>query len=99
MEPFERYKNSITNGNIWIYFLKLAKENPLPKDKAGSLVFEKFGFLPNKFISQRVLTKLERNGYLESKKFQGEKSYLITKKGQEELNKMKEFCQNLLQNL
>lgn len=99
MEPLERFQNSITNNNIWIYVLSLAIENPLPKNKAESLIFEKFGFLPNKFTCQRVLGKLEKGGYLERKKFQGEKSYVATKIGKKELEKMKISCQNLLQKL
>ena len=99
MEPLERFKNSTTNSNIWIYVLSLAKENPLPKNKAESLIFEKFGFLPSKFTCQRVLGRLEKSGYLERKKFQGEKSYIATKMGKKELEKMKNFCQSLLQKL
>jgi DNA-binding PadR family transcriptional regulator len=99
MEPFERFKNSSTNGNIWIYVLSLAEEKPLPKRKAESLIFEKFGFLPSKFTCQRVLGRLEKGKYIESRKYQGEKAYTITKKGRKELQKMKEFCQNLLQKL
>ncbi len=59
MEPFERFKNLITNGNLWIYVLILAKDNHLPKSRVESLIFEKFGFLPNKLITQIVLKKLE----------------------------------------
>jgi DNA-binding PadR family transcriptional regulator len=99
MLPFQRFKNTITNGNIWIYVLALAKENPLPKRKTESLIFEKFGFLPGKIITQVVLRKLENGGYLKSKKFHGEKSYVITNKGIKELGEMKEFSQSLIRKI
>lgn len=99
MTPFERFKNSLTGSNLWIYILSLAKENHLPKSKVESLIFEKFGFLPGKITPQIVLRKLENSGYLQSKKFYGEKSYITTKKGKEELEKMKKFSNNLLKKL
>jgi DNA-binding PadR family transcriptional regulator len=99
MEPFERFKNLSTNGNIWIYILSLSKEGPLPKSKVRSLVFEKFGFLPARFITSQVLRKLENNSYINSQKFKGEKSYIITRKGSQELEKVKDLCQNILKKL
>ncbi len=93
MEPFERFKNSITNGNLWIYILALAKENHLPQNKVESLIFEKFGFLPNKITAKIVIKKLEKQGYIKPEKYRGEKSFRITQKGEAELNKMKEFSQ------
>lgn len=99
MTPFERFKNSITFGNLWIYILALAKENHLLKSKVESLIFEKFGFLPNKITTQIVIKKLENKNYLKSEKFHGEKSFRITKKGEEELEKMKSLCQDLLKKI
>ncbi len=99
MEPFERFKNSITNGNLWIYVLALAKENNLPKSKIESLVFEKFGFLPNKLITQIVLKKLENKNYIKKSKFHGEKSYLITDKGKKELQKLKDFYKEIIEKI
>lgn len=97
MPPFERFKNLLTTGNIWIYILVLSKENPLPKNRVEGLIFEKFGFLPGKIITQVVLKKLENNDYIKSKKFQGEKSYIATEKGKKELQRMQNFYQNLIQ--
>jgi len=99
MLPFQRFKNTITNGNLWIYILALAKENHLQKSKVESLIFEKFGFLPNKITVQIVLKKLENQEYLKKEKYHGEKSFRITKKGEEELKKMKDFSQDLLKKI
>lgn len=99
MTPLERFKNSITNGNLWIYILALAKENHLPKSKVESLIFEKFGFLPNKLTTKIVIKKLEQKKYIKPEKFHGEKSFRITKNGEIELEKMKSFCENLLKKI
>ena len=64
MEPFERFKKLISLKNLWIYIISLAKEKEIPEKEVRSLIFEKFGFLPDSFTLKRVLFQLKRKQYL-----------------------------------
>jgi DNA-binding PadR family transcriptional regulator len=99
MEPFERFKKLNTEGNLWIYILSLGKEREVPNDEVGRLIFENFGFLPGNFLIRRVLFRLRRQEYISSEKFMGKRAFKTTKKGREELEKMKKFCQELLEKI
>lgn len=99
MEPFERFKKLNTEGNLWIYLLALAKEEPVCDDEAGKLIFEKFGFLPGNLLLKRVLFRLRRQGYVSSEKFKGKKAFLTNEEGKKELEKIKSFYQELLQKI
>lgn len=93
MEPFERFKKTNTEGNLWIYILSLGKEREIANDEVRRLIFEKFGFLPGRILTPRVLYRLERQGYIKKEKYQGKRAFRTTKKGIAELKKMKTFCQ------
>lgn len=99
MTPFERFKKLTTEGNLWIYLLVLAKEEPVCEDEVRKLIFEKFGFLPANLLIKRVLFRLKRQGYAISQKYKGKKAFLTTEEGERELEKMKSFCQELLQKI
>lgn len=96
MEPFKRFKKSNTENNIWIYILYLGKEREIANDEVRKLIFEKFGFLPGKLITSRVLFSLRNQGYIKKEKFKGKPAFSTTKKGMEELEKMKGFFKELI---
>jgi len=98
MELFERFKKLNTEGNLWIYILSLGKEATC-EEEAGKLIFEKFGFLPGAILTKSVLFRLKRKGYIRSEKYKGKRAFVRTEKGERELEKMKEFCKELLQKL
>ncbi len=97
MEPFQRFKKSNTEGNLWIYVLSLAKETEICDEDVSRLIFEKFGFLPSGLLVKRVLFLLRRGEYIKTEKYQGKKAYSTTEKGIAELESTKEFYQDLLQ--
>jgi len=100
MEPFERFKKLNTEGNLWIYILSLGKnKEEICDEDVRRLVFEKFGFLPDTLLVNRVLYRLRRGGYIKTEKFQGKKAYSTTDEGKKELEKMRNFCQELLQKI
>ncbi|MBC7074128.1 hypothetical protein H5T58_01945 [Candidatus Parcubacteria bacterium] len=99
MTPFERFKKTNTEGNLWIYVLSLAKEELICDEKVKSLIFEKFGFLPPNFLLKRVLFRLRQQGYLVTEKHKGKKAFRATEKGKEELEKAKSLCQEILQKI
>ncbi len=96
MEPFSRFKNNTTGGNLWIYVLLLGAENEIVIEEVRRLVFEKFDFLPNEITTKTVLFRLQNSGYIEKMKFQGRGAYKTTQKGMQELAKMKKFAQELV---
>jgi len=99
MKPFERFKKLNTEGNLWVYIMSTAKEKEICEDGIQRLIFEKFGFLPGSFLTRRVLYRLKREGYLSSERYKGKPAVLATEKGKEELEKMKNFSQKLIEEL
>ena len=99
MEPFKRFKKSNIENNLWIYILTLGKEREITNQEIGNLIFEKFGFLPGKLLTTRVLYRLRSQGYIKKEKFKGKSAFSTTKKGIKELEKMKSFSKELLKKL
>jgi len=99
MEPIKRFTNSVSEGNLWIYVLSLAKEVEIQEETISRLIFEKFGFLPNELMIKTVLFRLKKDGYVSKEKLAGKKSYKTTEKGLKELDSMKSYCSNLIQKL
>jgi DNA-binding PadR family transcriptional regulator len=99
MEPIKRFTSLVTEGNIWIYIISLAKEEEVKESEVTRLIFEKFGFLPNEFLVKTILYRLRKDGYISKEKLKGERAYKATEKGLKELDQMKYFCSNLIQKL
>ena len=97
MLPFQRFKKLNTEGNLWIYILILGKEEEICDEDARRLIFEKFGFLPGNLLVKKVLYRLRRQGYIKTEKYKGKKAYSTTKEGIAELEKTRNFFQELLQ--
>ena len=100
MEPFERFKQLNTEGNLWIYILTLGNQKEeIPDENVKRLVFENFGFLPSGLLVATVLYRLRREGYIKSERFKGKKAFTTTEKGVKEFEKMKNFSKELLDKL
>lgn len=99
MKPFERFKKLNTEGNLWIYILSLGKEETICDEEVRKLIFEKFGFLPSNLLLKMVLFKLRKQGFIATEKLKGKKAYKTTPDGLKELEKMKKFCQELMQKI
>jgi len=99
MEPSERFKKLNTEGNLWIYILSLGKEEEVCDEDVRRLIFEKFGFLPGNFLLKTVLYRLRRQGYIKTERYKGKRAYSTTDEGKKELEKMRNFCQELLQKI
>lgn len=99
MEPFQRFQKLNTEGNLWIYILSLGKEEEVRDEEVRKLTFEKFGFLPGNLLIKSVLYRLRRQGYIKTERFKGKRAYKITELGKKELEKMRNFCQELLQKI
>jgi DNA-binding PadR family transcriptional regulator len=96
MLPFDRLKKSNTIDNLWLYILSLAKKGPIYAYKAKKDIEKNFGFKTGMVSAYRVLYRLEVNGFVKSEKVDRKRIYKITKKGEEELKKAKEFYRRLI---
>lgn len=99
MTPFERFKKLNTSGNLWIYILYLGKKEEIPDNDVRRLIFENFGFLPGNLLIKRVLYRLRRQGYIRAERYMGRRAFKTTKEGIAELEKMREFSQELLERI
>jgi len=99
MTPFERFKKLNTEGNLWIYILLLAREEEVNTQDITRLIFERFGFLPGELFLRGVLFRLRNKGYISSERFKGRRAYKTTKKGLEELEKVKFFCKEMTEKI
>lgn len=99
MQPFERFKKLNTEGNLWIYILSFGKEEEICDKDVRRLIFERFGFLPGNLLIKRVLFRLRRQGHIKTERYMGKRAFRTTKEGIMELEKMKEFCQELLEKI
>lgn len=99
MLPFERLQKLNTRGNLWIYILSLLKTREIYGWEIRSLVDKKFNFKPGLITPYRVLYRLEKDGFVKSKMEDRRRIYEITKKGKTELEKAKDFYQQLLKKI
>ena len=75
------------------------KEKPDHGWDFPSVIEKRFGFRPGKITPYRVLYTLELEGFVESKQIERRRVYTITKKGLEELEKVKDFYNNIVRAL
>ena len=99
MEPINRFIETVTRGNLWIYILSLGIEREIQDKEVSGLIFDKFGFLPSELLIKTILFRLKSQGYIKTEKYKGEKAFSTTDNGKEELRKMKKFTEELLQKL
>ncbi|MDD4358637.1 MAG: PadR family transcriptional regulator [Candidatus Pacebacteria bacterium] len=99
MDPFLRLTKYNTKGNLWIYILSILKEKPTHGWDFPSAIEEKYGFRPGKITPYRVLYSLELEGLVESKQEDRRRMYSITEKGIKELEKVKDFYNNIVRGL
>ena len=99
MLPFERLQKSNTIENLWIYILSLLKEKELYGWEIPKLIEKNFNFKPGKITPYRVLYRLEKAGFVKSKMRERRRTYQITEKGKEELEKAKDFYQQIFKKI
>jgi len=96
MLPFERLRKSNTKENLWIYILSLLKERGLYGWEIRSLIEKNFNFRPGLITPYRVLYRLQADGFVKSELKERRRIYKITRKGEEELKKAKNFYREIL---
>jgi len=94
--PFERFKNSMTADNLWIYILILLKKKDMYPYEIQKEVENNFSFSPGNMTAYIVLKRLKSDSFIRITKIIKDKGpkktyYAITDKGQKELGKAKAF--------
>ena len=96
MLPSERLQKLNTTGNLWIYILSLLKKREIYGWEIRSLIEKNFNFRPGLITPYRVLYRLEADGFVKSELKERRRVYKITKNGEEELKKAKNFYRQIL---
>lgn len=96
MLPIERLQKSNTIENLWMYILYLLNERKIYGWEIPKLIENEFSFKPGKITPYRVLYRLEKEGFVKSKINERRRIYEITEKGKKELEKAKNFYQEIL---
>jgi len=96
MLPFDHLQKSNTKENLWIYILSLLKKREIYGWEIRSLIEKNFNFRPGLITPYRVLYRLENDGFVKSELKERRRVYKITKKGEEELKKAKNFYRQIL---
>lgn len=99
MLPLERLKKLNTIDNLWLYILFLLKKKEIYAWEIPTIIEENFGFKPGRITPYRVLYRLEKNGFVKSEAKERRRIYKITARGKKELEKAKDFYQQLLNKL
>jgi len=100
VSPFLRFRNSMTNDNLWVYILTLLKDGNLYAYEIRNKVVKRFHFSPGNMTAYIVLKKLQAGGYVRkasSSKGGGPERtyYAVTKKGLDELKKAADFYRQM----
>lgn len=85
MRPYERLKEKIEKGNLWLFVLSILKKGRMNGRDMRELIRKKFGFVYGNVTAYKVLYLLESESYVKSKKEGKFVFYEIAKKGLAEL--------------
>jgi len=96
MLPFERVKKSNTIDNLWLYILSSLKKKEIYGWEIPKLIEKSFDFKPGRITPYRALYRLEEDGFVKSEIKERRRIYKITKKGELELEKAKNFYREIL---
>ena len=100
MLPFDHLRKLNTRDNLWLYILwLLEKKEFLYGWEIPSFIEKEFSFKPGKITPYRVLYRLEKGGFVKSKKVNRRRIYTITEKGEEELKKGKFFYKMMVEKI
>lgn len=90
-DPVERLREKVQKENLWIFILRLLKGGKKYGSEIRGKVKERFGFWIGNVTAYKVLYLLEKDGYVEAEKEGRKKYYTITGKGEEQLEKARDF--------
>ena len=83
--PLKRLMELNTKECLWIYILRILKDNPAHAYLIRREIEKRFGFRPGTVTAYKVLYLLKRKGYVEKTKTGRRVVYRITRLGRDEL--------------
>jgi len=98
-EPVERLKEKVLKENLWIFLFKLLAQQDEYAYELRKKINREFGFWTGRVTGYRVLYLLNKGGYVESYSKGRRKYYKLTDKGQEQLEKAKNFLEKIHKSL
>lgn len=96
MTPYERLQKSNTKENLWIYILAMLKKQSHYAWDLHTLIEKEFGFRPGNITPYRVLYRLEAQGFVVSELVDRRRIYKVTRTGENELEKVKNFYSEII---
>ena len=102
---YSRLVRKMTKENLWLYILRLLREEAMYGYGIRRLIEERFGFKPGRVTSYRVLYALRMDGYVKvesqepSEEGPSRKYYIITARGENLFKKAEGFLTNICDKL
>jgi len=97
--PLRRLKELNTTDCLWIYILRILRDDPSHAYTIRQEIKSRYGFLPGIMTAYKVLYLLHRKGYV-SRKVRGRRRvYSLTPRGKRELEKAREFYKQMASTL
>lgn len=97
IKAVERLKRKITIENLWIYIIKILKEEqPLKAYEVKKRLVKKYGIKPATVTVYVILYKMLKDNLIETVKVSGETMYKPTEKGVQALEEAKKILREVL---
>lgn len=88
---YERLRNSITKGNLWLYILSVLEDGAATPSEIRESVRREFGVSAAAITFYSVLYRLSREGMVKKSSAAFRSAYEATARGKEELEKARKL--------
>ena len=92
--PLNRLKKLNTRDCLWLYVLRILKDEPMHAYHIRSEIEKRYGFKPGNVTSYKVIYLLNRSGFVTKKEEERKIIYEITERGQNALKEAIDFYQD-----
>ena len=91
MQPLDRLKKLNTTDCLWIYVLRILRDEPMHAYQIRNEITKRYGFKPGNVTSYKVFYLLNRSGLVKKREEGRRVVYEITDKGLKELKDAADF--------
>lgn len=89
--PLKRLKKLNTTDCLWVYVLRILRDEPMHAYALRKAIHDRFGFRPGAVTAYKVLYLLKKSGLVTKKQEGRHVVYTITAKGRDNLKEASEF--------